>query len=159
MLISFSADIPLLIQFSWHPTLESKDPIKNNKSCIGLTQLFIFLQMNRKIQKFKEDQRSITYWGGVSVMKELNMQVCCLRTCTANTHAVVRLQRRTNNTQRWSNVDTTTSKLQRCSNIVSKWGGKFNSQHAINLVLKMSSQRRYWGSTFTTLRQRRLNAG
>lgn len=79
----------------------------------------------------------------VSVMKELNMQVCCLRTCTANTHAVVRLQCRTNNTQRWSNVDTTTSKLQRRSNIVSKWGGKFNSQHAINFALKMSSQRRY----------------
>ena len=50
-------------------------------------------------------------------------------------NVVVRLQRCTTNAQRCSNVDVTTLILQRCSNVASMLGSKFNPQCNMNIVL------------------------
>ena len=48
---------------------------------------------------------------------------------------VVRSQRRTTSIQSFIDVDVTTSKLQRCFNIVSTLDSQFNSQYIMTLIL------------------------
>ena len=68
---------------------------------------------------------------------------------------VVRLQRRTTNTQRCSDVDATTSKLQRWSNVSSSLDSRFNSQCTMDVLLTTFLQRWNLDVKFTASLQRR----
>ena len=94
---------------------------------------------------------------------------------------VVRSEHRATNTQSCSDSGTSTSELQRCSNIAYALNSKFNSHRATNAVLKTfmqlqnrgaksiksillryyydNIQRRYYDVKFTTSYHRCLNVG
>ena len=69
----------------------------------------------------------------------------CILTNSANIqhcdNLSVRLQRRTTNIQRCSNIDTTFTELQRCSNVFSMAKSKWNSLCTMNILMTTLLQR------------------